>query len=147
MFIGWFLSLSTTTSHTHPTMQRNPAVQAKVTKILRLRFREKYFSLEKYLSDCYYHKFILLSILSSWQLFLGRFPRTFDAERCYPLRLPRNDPFWKGRYYNFDRVWWYDDKNHNMHSSHRILLPWRWYHNHPQSVHWSAQHLDLKWWR
>ena len=27
----------------------------------------------------------------------GRFPRSFDAERCYPLRLPRNDPFWKGR--------------------------------------------------
>ena len=26
----------------------------------------------------------------------GRFPRSFDAEKCFPLRLPKKDPFWRG---------------------------------------------------
>jgi peroxidase len=27
---------------------------------------------------------------------IGRFPRSFDAEKCFPLRLPKKDPFWRG---------------------------------------------------
>ena len=27
----------------------------------------------------------------------GAFPRTFDAEKCSPIRMAANDPFWKGR--------------------------------------------------
>ena len=27
----------------------------------------------------------------------GAFPRTFDAEKCSPIRMFKNDPFWKGK--------------------------------------------------
>ena len=26
----------------------------------------------------------------------AQFPRTYNAEKCFPLRLSRSDPFWKG---------------------------------------------------
>eukprot|EP00095_Tigriopus_kingsejongensis_P000560 maker-scaffold776_size99073-snap-gene-0.17 protein:Tk00560 transcript:maker-scaffold776_size99073-snap-gene-0.17-mRNA-1 annotation:"hypothetical protein DAPPUDRAFT_312923" len=27
----------------------------------------------------------------------GSFPASFDAEKCFPIRMDQNDPFWKGR--------------------------------------------------